>query len=534
MGKKLNHNLMLYVRLILRQERIRIAIWLVAILMLVLVVTQAYMELTPTEQERQVMAETMDNPAVTAMFGPGYGLDDYTVGIMMGHQMLLFTAIIVSIMSILLMMRHTRGDEENGRIEMLRALPVGRLSNLSANALVMLGANLLLALLVGVGLPLMGIESIDWRGSFLYGAALGATGLFFAALTALFAQLSESSRGTMGLAFAFLGLFYLLRAVGDVDMETLSLVSPLGWIVRTEVYLNNYWWPVGLMLAASLAVLALSLYLNSIRDLGAGFIPAKPGRKTASVFLQGTLGLACRLQRNAVIAWAVGLFVLGASYGSVMGELEIYLETLELIREMLPEMDGYTLTERFIPMLMTVISMVAAIPVLLMIAKLRGEELRHRTENLLARAVSRKNLLGSYILLSLLLSLVMQLLGVIGLWSAGEAVTEEAVSFTAIFDAGMVFLPATWVMVGVAVLLVGFLPRGIFLAWVYLGYSFMVNYLGDLLQLPDWMATLTPYGHVPQLPMEEINYTGLLVLTAIALALLVVGAAGYCRRDMEG
>jgi len=57
MGKKLNHNLMLYVRLILRQERIRIAIWLVAILMLVLVVTQAYMELTPTEQERQVMAE---------------------------------------------------------------------------------------------------------------------------------------------------------------------------------------------------------------------------------------------------------------------------------------------------------------------------------------------------------------------------------------------------------------------------------------------------------------------------------------------
>ncbi len=47
----------------------------------------------------------------------------------MAHQMLLLTAMAVGIMSILLVTRHTRADEEDGRIEMIRSLPAGRLAN---------------------------------------------------------------------------------------------------------------------------------------------------------------------------------------------------------------------------------------------------------------------------------------------------------------------------------------------------------------------------------------------------------------------
>src|SRR5690625_2936230 len=110
---------------------------------------------------------------------------------MMAHQMLLFTGLAVAIMSILLVARHTRADEEDGRIEMIRSLPTGRLANLNATVLVVSGVNVLLALMVGFGLYALGIESMDLHGSLLYGAALGATGIFFTAVTALFAQLSE-------------------------------------------------------------------------------------------------------------------------------------------------------------------------------------------------------------------------------------------------------------------------------------------------------------------------------------------------------
>src|SRR5690625_4279979 len=187
-------------RLILRRDRVRIPLWLIGLSSITIVVAEAFEELYATDTERQAIAETMLNPAMTAMVGQGYGLDHYTTGPMMAHQMLLFTALVVGLMSIFLVTRHTRADEEDGRIEMIRSLPTGRLSNLSATLLSVSGINVLLALVIGFGLYALGIESLDLYGSLLYGAALGATGIFFAALTAVFAQASENARGTIGLS----------------------------------------------------------------------------------------------------------------------------------------------------------------------------------------------------------------------------------------------------------------------------------------------------------------------------------------------
>ncbi|MFB4162314.1 hypothetical protein ACE1TI_00460 [Alteribacillus sp. JSM 102045] len=168
----------------------------------------------------------MVNPTMTPMVGPDYGLENYTFGAMMAHQMLLFTAVTVGNMSILLTARRTRAEEEDGCIEIVRSLPAGRLSHLLAVILVLFGTNVLLALGMGFGLYALGIESMDVKGSLLYGAALGAVGCFFTGITALFAQLSESSCGTIGLSFTMLGVSYLIRAISDVSNETLSWFSP--------------------------------------------------------------------------------------------------------------------------------------------------------------------------------------------------------------------------------------------------------------------------------------------------------------------
>jgi ABC-2 type transport system permease protein len=282
-------------RFILRRDRLRIPIWLLALSFLTIITASAFTDLYKSAQERQAIAETMRNPAMTAMIGPGYGLDDYTAGPMMAHQMLLFTAIVVAIMSILLVARHTRADEEEGRIELIRSLPVGKLSNASATVLVLFSINVLLALFIGFGLYSLQIESMDLEGSLLYGAALGATGIFFTAVTLLFAQLSENARGTIGLSFTVLVAAYLLRAIGDVSNEILSWFSPLGWIIGTKVYVNNLWWPIILTVGTSFVLVFVALYLNTIRDLDSGFLPAKPGRKHASRFLQSPFGLAFRL-----------------------------------------------------------------------------------------------------------------------------------------------------------------------------------------------------------------------------------------------
>lgn len=521
-------------RFILRRDRIRLPIWIFSFVIVTVLTASSFTGLYQTDQERQIMAETMRNPAMTAMFGQGYGLDNYHEGAMMAHQMLLFTAIVVAIMSILLVNRHTRADEEEGRIELIRSLPVGQLSNLSATVIVLVGANIVLALLTGFGLFSLGIESLDLQGSLLYGAALGATGIFFTAVTALFAQLSANSRGTIGFSFTFLMVAYLIRAVGDVSSEALSMLSPLGWILVTEVYVNNYWWPIILTIAVGAIIIIFALYLNTVRDLGSGFFPAKPGKKYASLTLQSPFGLAYRLQRTGIIAWAIGMYVLGSSYGSVLGDLEAFLESSEMLREMLQAVEGLSLTEQYLSMLMSVISMVCAIPALMFILKLKSEEKNNRSEHLLARAVSREKVIGSYLAISLLFGFLMQFFALFGLWSAGAVVMEDPISFATIFEAGMVYLPAIWILTGVAVFLIGWFPNLTGLTWFYLGYSFFVVYLGAILQFPEWMSNLSPFGQVPQIPVEEMNVVKVIMLTLIAVVLMIAGFVGYKKRDITG
>ncbi|WP_367281329.1 ABC transporter permease [Planococcus shenhongbingii] len=289
-------------RFIWRRDRIRIPVWLLSFVIATMLTAIAFKDLYQNAAERQAIAETMKNPAMTAMVGPGYGLDNYTVGAMMAHQMLLMTAVVVGLMSILLVARHTRSDEEDGRLELIRSLPVGRLSNLQSVLLVMFGVNVLLAAATGSGLYVLGIASMDLEGSLLYGSALGATGLIFSAITAVFAQLSQNSRSTISLSIAVLLFAYAVRAIGDIGNEALSWTSPLGWILRSEVYVQNIWWPIWLTVAAAFLLSLLALYLNSIRDLGSGFLPARTGKSHASPILQSPLGLAIRLQRTGLIA----------------------------------------------------------------------------------------------------------------------------------------------------------------------------------------------------------------------------------------
>lgn len=531
---KLFANTEILSRAMLRRDRIRIPVWIFSLVFFTVIIAAVLPDLYTTSMEREIMAETMKNPAITVMLGPGYGLDNYTDGAMMAHFMLVFTALAVGIMGILLTIRHTREDEEEGRIEMIRSLPVGSLSTLTATMLILTLTNIIMSLLIGVGLYSLGFESMDLSGSLLYGASLGAIGIFFAALTGLFAQLTSNTRSAIGYSFSFLIISYMVRGIGDVGNEILSLISPLGLILRIEVFVNNYWWPVYVTLAISLIIFAISLYLNSIRDLDAGFIHARKGKRNASRLLSSPLGLALRLQRTSIISWAIGMFVLGMSYGSILGDLEGFIDSSGILQQMLPESSGYSMTERFITMLMTIMSILGVIPVLMYVLKLRSEEKRKRTEHLIARAVSRNNIMGSYTLISIVSAPIIQLMSVFGLWSAAIFVMDDLVSLNILLKAGLVHLPAIWIMIGLAVFLIGFVPRLTGLTWAYLGYSFFVVFLGGMLQIPDWMMKLSAFAHIPQIPIEEVNIVKMLVLTSIAVILIVAGFIGYNMRDIEG
>lgn len=516
-----------------RRERVRIIVWIASLVAVTIMVTFAFEGMFSSDAERTAMAVTMDNPAMIAMVGPNYSPTHYTTGAMMANEMLLFTILAVVIMNIFMVIRHTRRDEERGRLELIRSLPTGHLSVLGATMVLAFFVNAVLAILTGVSLYVLGIASMGFAGSMLYGVALGVSGMLFAVLTALFTQLVSSARGAMGYSLALMGLFYLMRASGDVNNETLACISPLGLVLRTKVYVENLWWPIFVILGIAAVVLVLVFYLNSIRDIGGSFIAARKGRTYASRFLQTTMGLAFRILRPSLIAWAFGVFILGAAYGSVMGDLEGFLQNNETLRAALSK-PGVPLLEQFITMLMSILSMLSAIPAISAVLKLKGEENRNHTEHMLTRPISRNRLMGSYVAIALIASVVMQFLTLFGLWYVGNMMVDGGLSFTSFMKSGLVYLPALWIMVGAAVFFVGNLPKFSGVAWGYLAYSFFAVYLGEILQMPEWMARISPFGNIPKLPVDDFTAVPIIIESVIAAAFIILGFVGYGKRDMKG
>ncbi len=527
------NNCLKLIRFTLRRERIVTPIWLISIIGFTVILAPALYEIYGSEAERQAMATTVNNPAMIAMMGPAYGIDNYTIGAMFGNMMLLWMAVVVAMMNIFFVVRHSRADEELGRLELIRSLPVGRLSKLSATLILAVVFNVIIAIFTGLGLAAMGIETIDLEGSLLFGAVLGVVGIVYAAITALFAQLASTSRGALGYSFTFLIIDYMVRAVGDISSETLARISPLGLSLRTQVYVNNYWWPIFILVAEAIVIGFIAFYLLSIRDMDSGMIPQRPGRKGASVFLQNYFGLSWRLLRNSVIAWSIGIFVIAAAYGSIFGDIEGFLASNEFFQQAFDTNGEGSLAEQFIPFLMTVTALISAIPVIMCALKIRTEEKHDYLDQIFARSVSRYKVITSYAVNAFISSALILFLNAFGFWLASSSVLDDPISFATFASASMVYLPTLWVMIGIALFLVAYFPSLTSLAWIYLLYSFLAVYFGQILDFPEWMSQLSPFGHVPHLPTDDMTWGAMIVLTMIAAALVVVSFVGYRRRDLR-
>lgn len=519
-------------RFFVKRERFKLAVWIMSITAVNVLVALAFSGLYQSDEERQVMAETMENPAMLALVGRGYGLDDYTTGAMLSHQMLVITMVIVAVMSILLVTRLTRGDEENNQLEVLLALPVGRLSPSLSAILVLVFANGLLGFASAFGLAFLGLDSIDFIGSLAFGLALSISGIFFGSVTLLTAQLSNNQRGAMLLSYAVLGFSYMLRAVGDAGDLFISYLSPLGLLSETRAFVDNQFYPMAIILIFSILTIGVSLYLRERRDLGSGLLPDKKGKREAGKFLKTLPGFLIDQQKLPLYSWMVAMLLIGLSYGSVLGDLEGFLTENEVILQILGTSEESNLTEQFISVIMKVVAIIATIPAMMVFHRLKSEEKSARLDHFLARPLSRIRVFSHYIGFAFFTSILMLKIGIISLAGVGILVLDEPIGFMTMFFAQLVYLPAIWVVISLMVFIYGLLGKWDGLGWFYLLFSFLTIYLGDLLELPAFIMGISPFTHVPELPNESFTLLPLVILSLISVLLSMIGLYGFNRRDI--
>lgn len=517
----------------LRRDRIRLPAWVLAITLVMVTSPGTYEGLYPTSADRINQAEVVgDNPAMKAMTGPGYGIDEgYSYGAMLANEYLGFIVIFVALMSVFIVVRHSRAEEETGRAELIRSNVVGRHAQLMAALLTAVIANVALALFIGLGMGSSGVESIGMSGSMLFGAAMASVGLVFAAIAAATAQVTEHSRGASGIAGALIGVAYLLRAIGDTGDGTLSWLSPIGWAQATKVYVDDRWWPLGISLTVTFALIAVAFAIESRRDMGAGLMAQRPGKAQATPSLGTPTGLAWRLQRSSAIWWAIALLLFGSAYGSAADIMEDY-EDNEVIQDMMEAVGGASITESWLSVIISILAIVCSIYAVIAALRPQREETSGRAEPVLATAISRRQFAGSHIAIALAGGTALLALTSAGLGATSAALLDDPDFFWRVLGGGLAYAPALWVTVGFAVALYGLRPEWSTFAWAVPVYSIFMAYLGGILQLPDWLVNISPFMNISRLPAETMTWTAPIVLTALAAILLTAGLTAFNRRDL--
>jgi ABC-2 type transport system permease protein len=499
----------------------------------------SFKKLYPTQAKRLDLIATGDaNPALRFLYGRTYGT---SLGSLTAWRYGVWAALFAALMAIFVVIRHTRTDEEQGRLELIGSTAVGRQASLAAALAVAAGACAAVVALLCLVLPFLGLSA---NGTALLAGSIGLCGLAFTGISAVAAQLTASARTARGIALAALGLAFMLRGVGDAavagsGLSRLTWLSPLGWVSYARAFGAPRVWVLCLPLALFLAGVLAAFALAARRDHGAGLFPDRPGRPSASVFLRGPFGLAWRLQWGTLAGWSVGYaFTFAASGAAAQGISQLFGTSSALQREFTRLGGQAQIVNAYLAALMLLAGMAAAAYAVSAVLRLRSEETGGRAEPVLAGAVGRVRWGLSHLLVAAAGTVV--LLAVAGvatglgyglrLGSGGSAGSET----WRMLGAAMGQLPAALAVAGVAVLLFGLRPEwAVPGAWTVVSVVVLLELFGQVLQLSHWILDISPFTHVPRLPGGTISVAPFVWLSVAALCLCLTGLTGLRRRDLS-
>lgn len=514
----------------LKQDARAIAPWVVLIAALSGSSVLAYPWVFPDAASRAELATTIAaNPAFSLLFGPARdlstadGFNAWRAGALGGF--------FAGLMAILAVVRNSRADEDSGQAELVASGVLGRQGRLAVALAIAWQASLALGILATVVTILLGGSPVP---SITLAATFTASGVMFAGVAAIAAQLGSDARTASSMAVTVLGVSFVARGYVDASGApgwTIWL-TPLGWTQEVRPAADSTWWPLLACLGLAVATAVVAWVLQGRRDFGMGVVAPRPGPARAGL-VRRPWGLAARLNRNAIVSWLIAFGVLGLVFGFLATTVgQLFVDNPQIAAVLAA--GGVTeagLVFEFLVTIVKLVGIIAAVFGVQIVMRLYAEELEHRVEPLLAGALSRPRFLASQVTLALLApGAALVLAGtVIGLTAS---TVDGSVAVGDVLAQAVATVPAAWVLIALALAAVGVHPQRRLVAWLAVVASFALTILGPIFRLWDWILGISPFWHVPNVTAPDPDWSGLLYLSAITAALTAASFAGFRRRDV--
>ncbi|AGZ41141.1 ABC transporter permease [Actinoplanes friuliensis] len=473
------------------------------------------------------------NPAIRTLFGEPVALDQaggFTV-----WRVGTFVAVLLAAWAILVTTRITRGEEDAGRWDVLLAGRVPLRAVVARHLAVVMTVPVAAGAAVTAVLILAGT---DPAGAAVHGAGLGALGLFFVAVAGLTAQVFPARAAATGSAVAVLGAGLLMRMVGDglPEVGWLRRLSPFGLLALSEPYGQNRVLPLLILFTVAVALAGTVLAAAGHRDVGGGLVAAASGRRPRLRLLATVEGFAVRRLLRPLTGWALGIGAYYLLIGFTARSVTEFLADNPALADEAARagFTGLGAVEGFAATLFALLALpVGGFAAVRVSALVAAETSRHLTL-LCAQPVSRFRLLTAKLAATTGGALVLITVAGAAVWVGVTATGGELSLPAALAGAGNT-LPIVLLSLGAATFAAGWAPRVVAIAGSLPATGgFLLLVIAESIGAPAWVAGLSPFAHLAPVPLIGVDGAATATMTALAAALIVGGALGYRRRDLQG
>jgi ABC-2 type transport system permease protein len=498
----------------------------------------SYTKLYKTVAERDALATAFgSNKATSALFGPAPQLQ--TVGGFTVFKISMTLLIMGAVWGILTSTKLLRGEEDNGRWDLLLAGPTTR-SRATLQALGGLGAGVFalwaLTALITVVVGLDSAVDIAFGAALYFSLCMVATAVMFLAVGAVASQLAATRRQAASYAATFLGLAYGVRLIADagVGLHWLIWISPLGWVEELRPLTAPH--PSALIpIVVLTAVLAFTaVRLAGSRDVGASVFPDRTHSEPHLRLLFGPTGLAIRTLRATVLGWWVAIAVSAAMYGLIAKSAGATISgsSVEHVFSKLGAQG--TGAAAVLGVCFLILAILVAFVAAGQLTAARSEESEGRLDHVLVGPVSRARWLAGRLVVAGLTVLASGAIAGLACWF-GAASQHAGVSLATLLDAGVNLVPPAIAIGGIGVLAFGIRPRSTsVVVHALLGWSILIVVVGGIGDTSHWILDTSVFHHMASAPAVSPHWEANGLMAGLGLLSATLGLFAFRRRDMQG
>lgn len=498
----------------------------------------AYPATYPDQASQQQFAASLKSaPALGLLYGDSdelnYGATGYVA-----YRVGSFMSFVVAIWALMTVTKLLRGNEEDGRWEVVRAG-----ATRAGTATVQVAAGFFLAYLLAFGISLAATLALGAvpavktapDTALLINLVIFAPGILFAGIGVLVSQLAATRRRALLYGLTPLAAAYVARGIGNTDpgREWLLHWTPFGWNQLIHPVTSSQPWWLAAFAAAATLLLAAGWWLAR-RDLGSSTIHESDTAAPRYYLLGGAGRWALRQNFWVFAAWGLSAFAMTAIIANIITIAAEATASSPALSQSVYALSQTTadLKIAFLGAGLVFIVMVLMIMATTIVGGIRGDEAKQYLDNILVHPRRRTTWLMTRLALGVVVVAVVAMvcgLIIVAVGSSQHLALEfwKVMALAAAMTGTIVFL------LGLGTLAYGLWPRlAVSMMYLVITWSFLIDLVSSAAKLDEWFIKSSLFHYISFNLADWPDWQTFGWLIGLGLAMAALGVVGFARRDI--